>query len=95
METYRFDMEIIVPGSDPEDYIEFQLQLTGAACMCEVDGGEMRKAIIVHEVEFESMPLKPLSASDKEHIRNWITSNDDAINKMFAMKYKDFDNFYD
>ena len=95
METYKYDMEIIVPGSDPEDYIEFQLELTGAACMCEADGGEMREATIVHEIEFECMPLKPLSESDNEHIRKWITANGDAINEMFAEKYRDFDNFYD
>jgi hypothetical protein len=95
METYKYDMEIIVPGSEPEDYIEFQLELTGGACMCEVDGGEMRKAIIVHEVDFECMPLKPLTALENAHVRNWIAANDNEMNKMFAEKYKEFDNFYD
>ena len=85
-------MEIIVPGSDPEDYIEFQLELTGAACMCEVDGGEMREAIIVSQVHYDYMLF---SVKQNEHIKNWIDTNDDAINKMFAEKYKDFDNFYD
>ena len=92
METYKYDMEIIVPGSDPEDYIEFQLELTGGACMCEVDGGEMRKAIIVSQVHYDYMDF---SVKQNEHIKNWIDKNYDAINKMFAEKYKEFDNFYD
>ena len=93
METYKFDIEIIVPGFDgTHDYIEFELELTGAACMCEVDGGEMRKAIIVHEAYHDCTLF---DATQNEHIKNWITANDDAINKMFAEKYKDFDNFYD
>ena len=92
MEAYIFDIEIIVPGSDPEDYIEFELELTGGACMCEVDGGEMRKAIIVSQVHYDYMDF---SVKQNEHIKNWIDKNYDAINKMFSEKYKEYDEFYD
>ena len=86
MHTEDFEIEFQVPVEE-ERYITFELWVYGGWQMLEVDGGEMREALVLEEEDFEEHKF---SIDDRVFIKNWIDANRDAIRKMFTERIKKY-----
>ena len=86
MERELFEIEFQVPGTE-EQYITFELEVTGCWKMEEIGGGDMgmcldwdTSILSLHET-FEEIIA----------INNWIAANSESIRKMFAERIKKYD----
>ena len=86
MERELFEIEFQVPDVE-EQYITFELEVTGCWKMEEIGGGDMgmcldwdTSILSLHET-FEEIIA----------INNWIAANSESIRKMFAERIKKYD----
>ena len=86
MEREIFEIEFQVPDVE-EQYITFELEVTGCWKMEEIGGGDMGMCL-----DWDCTILgMPDTNEDYVHISNWIAANTEAIRKMFAERIKKYE----